>query len=114
MNTEEPPPKKPKKKRRPRNEDTEKLRAQRAKYLKPSWKKGEGSANPGGRPKQHAEVVARIRENSTEILDTLFGLMRKARLSPGDKTRHMVCEVMPPSERLAANGAMASRHLTSG
>ena len=90
MDSEEPPLKKPKQKRQ--RVETEKLKAQRAKYLKP-WPKGK-STNTGGRPKQHAEVVARIRENSTEILDTLFGLMRKARLSPGDKTRYMVCEAL--------------------
>jgi hypothetical protein len=69
---------------------TEKLKASRAKHLKP-WKSGV-SPNPGGRPKQHAELVAAIRDNTDEILGTMLRLMRKARLSPGDRTRYMVCE----------------------
>ena len=59
--------------------------------MKP-WPKGQ--PNTCGRPKQHAEVVATIRDNAEEILGTLFRLMRKDRLSPGDKTRYMVCEAL--------------------
>ena len=36
----------------------------------------------------------RCRHNAGEILDTLFSLMRKAQLSPGYKTRYMVCEAL--------------------
>jgi len=89
MSSEEPPFKKPKQKRRYTH--TEKRKAQQAKYLKP-WPKGQ--PNTCGRPKQHAEVVATIRDNAEEILGTLFRLMRKDRLSPGDKTRYMVCEAL--------------------
>jgi len=89
MSSEEPPFKKPKQKRR--YTQTEKRKAQQAKYLKP-WPKGQ--PNTCGRPKQHAEVVATIRDNAEEILGTLFRLMRKDRLSPGDKTRYMVCEAL--------------------
>ena len=89
MSSEEPPFKKPKQKRR--YTQTEKRKTQQAKYLKP-WPKGQ--PNTCGRPKQHAEVVATIRDNAEEILGTLFRLMRKDRLSPGDKTRYMVCEAL--------------------
>ena len=69
-----------------------KRKAQQAKYLKP--RSGYHPGQKSGRPKQHAEVVGRIRDNAGEILDTLFSLMRKARLSPGDKTRFQVCEAL--------------------
>ena len=87
MITEEQPRKKPKQKRR--YVATEKRKAQQANYLKP--RSGYHPGQKSGRPKQHAEVVG---HNAGEILDTLFGLMRKARLSPGDKTRYMVCEAL--------------------
>ena len=90
MITEELPLKNPKQKRR--YVATEARNAQQAKYLKP--RSGYHPGQKSGRPKQHAEVVGRIRDNAEEILDTLFGLMRKARLSPGDKTRFQVCEAL--------------------
>lgn len=88
MNPEKLPLKKPKQKRRPASPE---VKAKRTRGLTP-WKKGDASPNPGGRPKQHAEVVAAIRDNAEEILGTLFELMRKPRLSPGDKTRFLICE----------------------
>src|SRR5258706_12311019 len=35
-----------------------------------------------------------IRANTQEILDTMFGIMRKARISPGDRTRFLVCDAL--------------------
>ena len=67
---------------------SEKLKQNRYKGLRP-WKPGQ-IPNPKGRPrepKNHAEVVSTIRANTQEILDTMFGIMRKARISPGDRTR---------------------------
>ena len=87
MITEEQPRKKLKQKRR--YVATEKRKAQQANYLKP--RSGYHPGRKFGRPKQHAEVVG---HNAGEILDTLFSLMRKARLSPGYKTRYMVCEAL--------------------
>jgi hypothetical protein len=82
MSIEKPLRKKPKQKRR--YVPTEARLAQQAKFLK----RGEQA----GRPRQHAEVVGRIRESADEILDTLFDLLRKERLSPGDKIRFLICE----------------------
>jgi hypothetical protein len=38
-----------------------------------------------------AEIFGPIRGTSLEILGVLFSIMRKPRISPGDRTRFMIC-----------------------
>ena len=82
MDIEELPRQKPKQKRR--YVATEARKAQQGKFLK--------RGHQAGRPKQHAEVVGRIREAADEIHDVLFELMRKPQLTSSDKIRYLVCE----------------------
>jgi hypothetical protein len=87
MDIKELPLKKPKQKRR--HAQSEAQKAQQAKFLKRGY-----HGQQVGRPKQHAEVVARIRASADEILDTLFELLRKPQLSSSDKIRWLVCEAL--------------------
>ena len=41
------------------------------------WKAGAPSPNPGGRPRQHREVVAELRQNADLIKDAILGLVHK-------------------------------------
>src|SRR4249920_86469 len=54
--------------------------------LKP-WKKGEASPNPGGRPRQHHEMVAKLRMSASEIVDELLSLAFKKKPTNSDKIR---------------------------
>jgi hypothetical protein len=87
MDIKELPLKKPKQKRR--HAQSEAQKAQQAKYLKRGY-----HGQKAGRPKQQGEVVARIRASADEILDILFGLLRKEHLTPGDKIRSLICEAL--------------------
>ena len=81
------PLKKPKQKRR--HAQSEAQKAQQAKFLKRGY-----HGQKAGRPRQQGEVVARIRASADEILDILFGLLRKEHLTPGDKIRSLICEAL--------------------
>ena len=78
---------KPKRKRR--HAQSEAQKAQQAKFLKRGY-----HGQKAGRPRQQGEVVARIRASADEILDILFGLLRKEHLTPGDKIRSLICEAL--------------------
>lgn len=78
--------------------------------LKP-WKKGEASPNPGGRPRQHHEMVAKLRMSASEIVDELLSLAFKKKPTNSDKIRagilRDVWEMMfgkPPQAVLVAGG----------
>jgi hypothetical protein len=46
--------------------------------IKPNiWKPGAPSPNPGGRPRQHREMVAKLRENADWIADAILALIQK-------------------------------------
>jgi hypothetical protein len=87
MDIKELPLKKPKQKRR--HAQSEAQKAQQAKFLKRGY-----HGQKAGRPRQQGEVVARIRASADEILDILFGLLRKEHLTPGDKIRSLICEAL--------------------
>lgn len=87
--------------------------------LKP-WKKGEASPNPGGRPRQHHEMVAKLRMSASEIVDELLSLAFKKKPTNSDKIRagilRDVWEMMfgkPPQAVLVAGG-LANGDYTPG
>jgi hypothetical protein len=52
------------------------------------WKAGAPSPNPGGRPRQHREMVAELRQNADLIKDAILGLVHKGmagKLTNSDK-----------------------------
>jgi hypothetical protein len=53
-----------------------------------TWKPGAPSPNPGGRPRQHREMVAKLRENADWIADAILALIQKGltgKLTNSDK-----------------------------
>lgn len=92
-----------------RDSGSEKQKQARAKNLK-MWKPGQ-TGNPGGRPRAHREAVDKIRAATDEVLEVMFALLRKKRLSAGDKIRLLVCEALydrgygrPPQSMLLQGG----------
>ena len=72
--------------KKPAKPPSPKLQEKRYANLRP-WKPGI-APNPGGRPKQHKEMVQRLRENSDLIMDTILALIHKGRegkLTTSDK-----------------------------
>jgi hypothetical protein len=52
------------------------------------WKPGAPSPNPGGRPRQHREMVAKLRENADWIADAILAIIQKGltgKLTSSDK-----------------------------
>ena len=77
--------KKPKRTGKPRGVYTEKRLAGIMPY---SFKPGAASPNPGGRPRQHKEMVAKLRENAEWIADAILALIEKGlagKLTNSDK-----------------------------
>ena len=70
---------------KPKGVYTEKRLAGIAPY---NWKPGAPSPNPGGRPRQHREMVAKLRERADWIADAILALVEKGlegKLTMSDK-----------------------------
>ena len=72
--------------KKPAKEPSPKLKEKRYSGLRP-WKPGEVQ-NPGGRPRQHKEMVQKLRENADFVTDTILALIEKGitgKLTTSDK-----------------------------